>query len=215
MNSKNSWIIGFFASLTVAVLLSNLFMDSLYSHVYEPSLKKYVYAPNTAYLKRQEGWATTFIGMYNTYAIPSIEANMSAKVAIWGDSEVEAFQTPDDDKMAQQATNVFRARGVNLLAFAVGHSNNSFADYYFDIPKYEQVIPNISSHYIIMCSIGDALPISGISTTTDATTKNDGGRARYYSNKNNFVLKDSDCRPAQQTILYYLAKYKLRIELVQ
>ncbi len=174
-------------------------MDSLYCHEYDPVLKKYVYASGTTHINRSEGWASTWIGKYNTFAVRDIEKNSSIKVAIWGNSEVEGFQVPDSCKMAQQATQFFQKRGVNELAFAVAHSGNRLADYYFDIPKYEHILSNIISHYIIICDLRvDALP-------------NDTGNRSKFLYESGFLLTESDCKPPQQEIIHFLSKYKLRI----
>ena len=66
-------------------------MDSLASHEYDPALGKFMYTANTYHRMRQEGWATTFIGKYNTFAIKDIDKNKLPKIAIWGDSEVDSL----------------------------------------------------------------------------------------------------------------------------
>lgn len=45
-----------------------------------------------------------------------------------------------------------------LTSFGVGMSGESVADYYFKIPRYEKKCPAVTAHYIIICSISDALP---------------------------------------------------------
>ena len=173
-------------------------MDSLYSHEYDPALGKFAYTANTVYRKRQEGWANTFIGKYNTFAIKAIDKNELTKIAIWGDSEVEAFQVPDSSKMAQQVSEMFAKTKSGFLGIAIAHSGNSLADYVMDLNRYEALIPNIASHYIVICDLNDTLPVA----RTD--------RCRFEYNKG-FRLVDSECKPPHHSILYQLSKYNLRI----
>jgi len=191
------YILGFSLSCVFALAISNALMDSLYSHEYDPLLSKYTYTPNTTYHKRQEGWASTEIGKHNVNAIVDVKQIRGLKVAIWGDSEVEGFQVADDKKMAQQLTGLFRSANLKLTGFSVAHSGNAFADYYFDIPKYERIVQNISAHYIIVCNLNDALP------SPNST------RCKFID-QGHYLLVESSCRPPQQELLRRLSKWRLR-----
>ena len=103
----NSWTLGFLVSCIFAFIVTNIFMDSLLSHEYDTALGKFMYSPNTYIRCRQEGWATTFVGKYNTFAVKDIDKNELPKIAIWGDSAVEAIQVSDATKMAQQVSEMF------------------------------------------------------------------------------------------------------------
>jgi hypothetical protein len=173
-------------------------MDSLYSHEYDQALGKFQYTANTYYRKREEGWATTFVGMHNTFAIKDIDKNQLPKIAIWGDSEVEAFQVPDTSKMAQQVSDMFARTGHRLLGLGIAHSDNSLADYVVDLRRYESLIPKIVSHYIVICDLNDTLPTANANRST-------------FEYNHGFKLVDSECRPPHQRVLNQLRKYNLRI----
>ena len=181
--------------------ITNIFMDSVPSHVYDPALGKFTRSPNTYIRWRQEGWATTFVGKYNALAIKDIDKNRLPKIAIWGDSVVEALQVPDKNKMAQQLSDMFAQTGHLVLGFAIAHSENSLADYIVDLRKYEALIPKIASHYIVMCDLkDDTLPNRNIRT----------GRSEFVYD-NGFRLIESENRVRYQHLYNQLGKYNLRM----
>lgn len=176
-------------------------MDPLTSHEYDPILGKFTYTANTYYRMRQEGWATTFIGKHNTIGVKDVERNVLPKIAIWGDSDVAAFPVPDKNKMGKQVTDMFSQNGRQILGFAIAHSENSMADYIVDLRKYESIIPNIVSHYIVLSDVkDDTLPNRNTDTTRSRFVYDDA-----------FKIVGSDCRPPHQQIYYQLSKYNLRM----
>lgn len=197
----NPWILGFVASCIFAYIVTNIFMDSLDSHEYEPSLGKYTYTANKFFRIRREGWATTYIGKYNTFGNNEIDKNDVSKYAIWGDSEVTAFPVPDAYKMGQQLTNMFSKIGQEFIGFGIAHSNNTLADYIVDLSKYESLIPNIASHYIVLCNLkDDTLP----------PLKRDPGCTKFEYHPE-FRLVTSVCRPRYQSVFHQLSKYNMRM----
>ncbi len=142
------WIVGYF------------FCNSLVYVKYDETLGKYIHDPGLFYKHRSEGIATTFKGRYGVNAIGDITEFPQEKLVVWGDSFVEAHQVDDPEKIPQQITKKLAARGFEkrAMAFAVGMSGDSVADYYFDMPKYEKLVPNVKAHYIIVTDVRDTLP---------------------------------------------------------
>ncbi|MCD6578371.1 hypothetical protein J7L48_02745, partial [bacterium] len=121
---------------------------------------KMIHSPNIVYKHRSEGIAKTYKGLFGINAIEDITKDSRKKIAVWGDSYVEAHQVNDNKKMPQVITSKLSNKGLgeNLICFGVGMSGDSVADYYFDIPKYEQLTKNIISHFIVIANIRDILP---------------------------------------------------------
>lgn len=197
----NSWTLGFLASCIFTYVVTNIFMDSLLSHKYEPALSKFMYTPNTYIRCRQEGWATTFVGKYNTFAVIDIDKNELPKIAIWGDSAVEAIQVPDTSKMAQQVTKMFNKAGQQALGVAIAHSGNTLSDYIVDLREYDSLIPNIVAHYIVFSNEeDDTLPNRNIR----------GGRSKFVHD-GRYRIIESDNRRRYQQFYNQLSKYNLRM----
>jgi hypothetical protein len=176
-------------------------MDSVPSHEYDPAISKFARTPNTYIRWRAEGWATTFVGKHNTIAIRNIEKNELPKIAIWGDSVAEALQVRDESKMAQQLSEMFAQSGQKKLGFAIAHSENSLADYIVDLRKYELLIPNIVSHYIVLCDLrDDTLP----------NRKERTGRSEFVYD-GSFRIVESENRGRYRYYYYQLSKYNLRM----
>lgn len=197
----NPWTIGFLTSCIFAYVVTNIFMDSVPSHTFDPMLGKFTRSPNTYIRWRTEGWATTFVGKHNTIAIKDIEKNDLTKIAIWGDSVVEALQVSDESKMAQQLSKMFERTGQKVLGFAIAHSENSLADYIVDLREYESLIPNVESHYIVLCDLrDDTLP----------NRREHTGRSEFVYN-GNFRIVESENRGRYQHYYYQLNKYNLKM----
>jgi len=197
----NKWTLGFLSSLIFAYVITNIFMDSLDSHEYDPKLGKVIYTSNTYYRIRREGWATTYIGKYNTIGTKDIDKNKLPKIAIWGDSEVTAFPLPDEKKMGQQVSEMFSRAGRRCIGFGIAHSDNNLADYIVDLRKYESLIPNIIAHYIVLSNLNDdTLPLQNLNTD----------RSKFIYD-GNFRIIESDGRRRHQKIYYLLSKYNLRV----
>jgi len=178
-----------------------MFMDRLIPHEYDEALGKYMYAPNTYGRARQEGWATTFVGKHNTFAIKDIDKNELPKIAIWGDSAVEGLQVPDEKKMAQQVSEMFVQKGWPTIGVGIAHSANNLVDYIVDLQEYELLIPHIISHYIVFSNVED-------DTLPDRNTGTERSRFWY---KDGFMLFESDNRRPHQEIHDLLGKLNLRM----
>jgi hypothetical protein len=127
---------------------------------YDAELNKFIHAPNTIYKHRSEGIATTYKGLFGVNAISDVTKIDKNKIVIWGDSYVEAHQVDDHFKIAQVVSKNISQKELEeqLMCFGVGMSGDSVADYYFDIPKYEKIIPGIKAHFIIITDIKDTIP---------------------------------------------------------
>jgi lysophospholipase L1-like esterase len=176
-------------------------MDRLTPHEYDPALGKFMYAPNTYARARQEGWAITFVGKHNTFAIRDIDKNPLPKIAIWGDSAVEGLQVPDEHKMAQQVTAISAQTGQSTIGVGIAHSANNLVDYIVDLREYELLIPNIVSHYIVFSNVED-------DTLPDRNTGTERSRFWY---KDGFVLFESDNKRLHQEIHDLLGRLNLRM----
>ena len=134
------------------------FLASLTSYEFEPKLNKYIHTSNTIHKNRSEGWSTTSVGKYNINAVPDITKIKGPKIALWGDSYVEAWQVNDNEKMPQVITSLLNQQEIDLFCFGIGASGDSVADYYFDMPEYEQLAQTTAAHFIIITNFTDILP---------------------------------------------------------
>ena len=103
--------------------------------------------------------------------------------------------------MGQQVSEMFARTGRQVLGFAIAHSENSLADYIVDLRKYESLIPNIVSHYIVLCNLkDDTLP----------NRNTDTGRSKFVYDDGFRIVESENRRPYQQ-VYYQLSKYNLRM----
>ncbi len=154
--------------ITVSFILSVLFIwgvgyffcNSLPYYIFDPTLKKLIHNPGIIYKHRSEGFAITYKGLYGVNSITNIKNDKRKKIIIWGDSYVEAHNVNDEFKLPQILTKklVENKFGQNFMAYGVGMSGYSVADYFFNLPKYEQLTPNTIAHFIILTDINDSLP---------------------------------------------------------
>jgi hypothetical protein len=152
-------LFSFLFSILFIMGVSAIFLNSERSYEWEPGLNRYINKPGTIFNMRSEGWATTHIGKYDIPGIPDIKSIEGTKVTIWGDSYIEAWQVNDEAKTASVLTKIAREYGSeDFMAFSVGHSGDCVADYYFGIPKYENIIQDIRTHFIVITCQQDILP---------------------------------------------------------
>ncbi|MBI4850173.1 MAG: hypothetical protein HY808_16625 [Nitrospirae bacterium] len=184
-------------NIAISIFISLLFIwgfcyflcDSLISYEFDETLDKQIHKPGLIYKHRSEGWGTTYIGEHGIIGVKDITKDPRKKVVIWGDSHVEAFQVDDDKKLPQVISSLQGEKADNaLMAFGVGMSGDSVADYYFDIPKYEKLAPPIIAHFIIISSIDDILPDQS------------ADRIRGVFNSNPYRLENNNWKPRHQNI---------------
>ena len=153
-------VIAFSVSVAFIWVVSYFFCSSLTYYEYDSNLKRYVHAPGTIYKHRSEGIATTHYGRFNIQGVSDITKIDKDKIIVWGDSFVEAHQVDDEYKIPQRITEKLADRGIGekAMAFGVGMSGDSVADYYFYIPKYEKLAQGVKAHYIVITNLNDTLP---------------------------------------------------------
>jgi hypothetical protein len=133
--------------------------------------------------------------------IPDITLIPGPKVALWGDSFVEAVQVDDKKKTAQRLTQLFKKHAINTTAFAVGAGGLSVADYFFSIPRFEHEIPHIQAHVIILGSIQDVIP--DLETQCHSTLLSQPPR-----------LKENECIPSPTAIQFTPWLYRLSMPFI-
>lgn len=179
-----------------------LLCDSPIYYVYNEQLKKFIHSPGIVYKHRSEGFGETYKGLYGINAIRNISIDKRKKIAVWGDSFIEAHQVDDNFKIPQIITSILSKKGLGdqLMCFGIGMSGDSVADYYFDMPKYETVAENIIMHFIVITSIEDILP----------NQPSDDTRGLFRSNPLNFYMKPWEPKHQKiKKILYDLNIYFL------
>ena len=147
-------------SVFFAWAVAFFFKDSIRLYDFDPLLNKYVVSPGLKIKHRSEGWGTTLLGEHGVIAVPDIKKVQSDKIAIFGDSFVEGFQVDDFDKMSHIFNSLYSSSKVKnkLAGFSVGFSGDDIADYYFNIPKYEKIVPDIKAYFIVITGFNDTIP---------------------------------------------------------
>ncbi len=150
--------LSFLFSVLFVWVVSAFFLDTIEPYEWNPDLEKYVRVAGSVNRERNEGWGSSVSGVLGVHGIPDITSIHSKKVAIWGDSFVEAIQVDDDQKIAQVFTKISKVKKRDLMAFSVGALGGAVVDYYFDIPKYEKLVDAIEAHFIVINHKRDLLP---------------------------------------------------------
>lgn len=152
------WSLGALGALLVVWAASAVLLDTVAPLVFEPEVTRHVRASGTVYQHRSEGWATTRVGRLGINGVPDAAQLKGPKIAIWGDSFMDALQVNDEDKTAQVLTRLLHEAGRPETAFAVAQGGLSPADYYFLMPAYEQAITEITAHVVVLGDSDDILP---------------------------------------------------------
>jgi len=191
-------ILSFAISIIFIWVISYYCSDSPVNYKYDSSLHKYVQQSDTLIKYRSEGRGNSFIGKYGVNYFSDISKYPQQKVCIWGNSYVEAFQVNDTEKIPQVLTAIFAEHNYsNLIAFGVGIAGQSVANQYFDIPQYEQIIPSITAHVIIIPSFDDILP--------KARIVGDPRAAAFLAEP--YRLEPTHWKPTNQDIKYFYNQY--------
>ena len=152
------WFTGLILSTILLWILGAFFVSPVPDWSKSEELGIYVRRPGSVQRHIKEGWAESVYGKYDIIGIDDVTKVDSNKVAIWGDSFVEGHQLPDDEKLAQQFSEVCRENGIDeLLGVGIGGSGRSVPDYYNLMPAYEKVV-NPVFHVIVISSFGDISP---------------------------------------------------------
>jgi hypothetical protein len=153
------WFSGFFLALLLVLIIADSWISPYQPYVWEPELGRFVVAPGR-YRAWDEGDGVTQIGRYGVAAIPDVRDLKTDSVLLWGDSFVEAMQVDDDQKMAQVLTRSWNVAHPDspLTAVGVGMRGWSFADIYFQIAKFEKLVPQVRAHFLVLEDINDLEP---------------------------------------------------------
>lgn len=178
------------------------FTNSVIIRTYDKELGRLVNRPNQKVEFRTEGSAESQVGLHGLTGVSSFSQS-EPKVVIWGDSHVEAWQVRDSDKIAGQMNSQLKNSSHPLKAIGIGEAGVSWAQHYFDIPRYEKILGNVKAHYIVLGGIGRALP------TNDAQAKNQ--YAQFVATQNGYQLLDRLESPADnKKVLPLLQRLELR-----
>ncbi len=159
LHGPMKWFSGFLLSVLFIWVVSIFFVNTIEPYDFNPILKRYVVSKGNVNRERSEGWGDSEAGALGIYGIEDITKVPQRKVAVWGDSFVNAVQVDDNEKMAQVFTELCRKNGLkSLMGFGIGYQGGAIGDYYFDIPNYEKIVPSIVAHVILISDLKDILP---------------------------------------------------------
>lgn len=148
------WVTGFVMASALVTLTSPYFLSSLRVYEWSAELDDHIIKPGYVHRNRDEGWSTTHYGSFGLHNAAGLESFAGPTILIWGDSYVEAHQVNDDQKMDFAVNAILSERGMGRpRAVAIGRSYWSIADYYFNIPKYEQLL-HPACHFIVLAEHG-------------------------------------------------------------
>lgn len=156
---NNKFIMGFLFSIIFIWIVSYFFCNTVEPYVWDSFLDRFAVSPGNVNRERSEGWGTSKMGKHNIYGIPDITVNKSPKIAVWGDSFVNAVQVDDKDKIPQKLTSLFNTNGdKEITAFGIGYMGGAVGDYCLDMQKYEKIASPVIAHYIIISNEDDIFP---------------------------------------------------------
>ena len=152
------WVLGFVVGTLVMWAVSFHFLRSVVPYVNSPITKSVIPAEGHAHDFRDEGWATTHFGKYGISGIADVTAISGPKIAIWGDSHVQAFQVADGDKVAQQVSQISAEDNMPVTGVGIASGDRVVGDYCFQLPQYERII-DPRCHFIVLSNdVNDVCP---------------------------------------------------------
>ena len=151
------WVCGFAISTLMMWMVSWYFIESVIPVEPGPVANRLVPVNGHVHRFRREGWAESHFGKYGIIGIPDVTEVRTMKVAIWGDSYVEAHQVPDEDKVAQQVTSISSSTAIPVTGVGIALSGWCVADYLFMLSQYEELVDPVC-HVIVVSDINDVFP---------------------------------------------------------
>lgn len=148
------WLTGFCLATLLMTGLGRPFVESIVPWRYEPAIETFVPEAGYVHRFRQEGWANTEFGLYGIPAIADLKKVIGPATLIWGDSQVEAFQVDDKDKMAQQLSRLSQGQTTGV---GIGRGGRQLGDYLRMMPMYEQLC-DTELHVIVVPNLRDVYP---------------------------------------------------------
>lgn len=165
LGSTTSWVSGLIVSILFIWGVSYFFWNNRPPLERDVQLNTFVRTPGVVQW-RSEGWADTYYGKHGLLLEEEKVALSDApKLVLWGDSHIEAWQIPDEQKIS----SVFNKSSSSLKCVTFGQSGWSVADYILTIPAMERVLPNTRGHAILLSGMQDTLPTRGGSQPYSAT----------------------------------------------
>jgi lysophospholipase L1-like esterase len=149
------WLSGVLLGTLIIAASSPLFVRSYLTQSFEPTRNAMTLPPGAAHRWRSEGYATTRIGPWGMPGKRSItEPTASAeRIALWGDSQVEGFCVPDDQKLFAQLE---RQSAGQLTVLPLARSGDDVADWIAQIPTVESSLA-IDRHVVVIADLPDLL----------------------------------------------------------
>jgi hypothetical protein len=148
------WPAGFLLASLLMIGLSRPFVESIMPWIWEPAVETFVPEAGHVHRYRQEGWADTHFGRYGLPAVADLGAVAGPAALIWGDSQIEAFQVDDADKVAQQVTALTGGRTTGV---GIGRGGRQIGDYLRLMPGYEHLCEP-ALHVVVIPNLRDAYP---------------------------------------------------------
>lgn len=154
------WLFAGILSLGVIWGVTAFFTENLYPRNWSPELERNVPVTGSYFQKRTEGWATTRFGEFGLPGISGPLPREVPKVLIWGDSFVQGFHVPDEDKLANRLTGLIEGDPElkRIQGLATAQNGWSVADFVFHIPHYEEALGNPALHVIHLHTLEDIYP---------------------------------------------------------
>ena len=154
-----AWPLGIVLSFGFIWTVSALWGEQSHLRQWDDTLRRCVNAPGVTRYRR-EGRAITFVGKHGINIVSDISKVATRKVAIFGDSYMEAFQVPDRVKTQQQFNDIWNARHEQkLFAFVVARAASGVADYYFQLPVLERIAKPVGMYVIAIGQMKDLYPV--------------------------------------------------------
>lgn len=152
------WMGGVLLGTVVVGCLAPPFLGDIGQWQWLAELERYGRPPGLVERRRDEGWGTTRYGRHGIAGVEDLEAVPDPKLAIWGDSLVAALQVPDEEKLAQQVTQLCKTRaGRVITGIGLGESGADAGDYYHLLPRYERLV-SPAAHLILLSDFADLEP---------------------------------------------------------
>ncbi|MBI9080008.1 MAG: hypothetical protein JEY79_09755 [Pseudodesulfovibrio sp.] len=149
------WSIGFLCSCLFIWMVSAVFSNGIAPVEWDDELGVFVRSEGSVVRFRSEGWSDTRIGRHGlTVAGEAALKSSLPKFILWGDSFAEGLQIDD----SLRAANLYNAMSDSMKAFTVAGGGLGVADYYFNIPRYENLAGNIDGHAILLVGMDDIMP---------------------------------------------------------
>lgn len=150
MKTLRAWSAPLLVSfLAFAWPLGAYLLDSINVLEYHPTLQLWVPAEGTSQRWRTEGFATTVFGEGGIQP-PDWKQLPRPLVALWGDSFVEAWQVPAEQRLEAQVGARLAARGTRAGCLAIAMHGWGLASYAPLRPRFHALVPDIALDVVVV-----------------------------------------------------------------